>query len=999
MGRKRIFSMNILIITFIFFEFGNASQFSSKKINNDDQKSFKNINFKKNRHSKRKISLDDERPKNESFVPVNIYFDLLGFNTTVSEKGLGDYKGFFYDAMNKAKNILKENLLINIDLNGEVEFDETDYAEDWEIQYFNNEIFRKIYCRDFNYYIIFVFDDDISKIISSKILDVLGDAPLVGKIIINPTLIKPYLLKRDCLNYLTTYMLHQFIHLLGFHIDISGAFVFSGIIKEEDLEGSKNYFVDSENIINYAKKYFDCSTITRIYLELDEGDGNIHWPSRILLGDIMTSFDYPEEQILSGFTLAFLEDLSYIHVVYNYTGGLMRFGKNKGCYFINKGCTEEFTDKEVIFGNEFYLSTNLANPSTYEPSCSSGRLSKTFHIYTLSGTQIMGPEKTDFCPISEYNRPYLDDSSFISIGLCSNENYFDEELQESFTSNSFCVLSSLVPKGGSLTSTIRAVCHEMYCTSGSLTIKIGEYFIVCPRSGGKVEVENFNGYLLCPDYNLICTGSRLCNNIYDCLKEQSVEINETFYYNYTIKTTQNSEVYASEKAIYGYELTQDGNCSYLCGQCGNNKICYKCAPHYKPDENDKTKCIEKDQKCQSFKDDDTDECKMCKTGYFLAKEDDNNFVCQENGIMKQYYITHDSEDPTFTYYKKCHNGVQNCFLCDSNTKCLQCVNDNYKVIDDGIKCGDLSSKLFCLDTKTQQYKSCSYFMENCYKCQLNNRNFECLECNAGYSVLHDNTNNIACSQQSFFEGNNHYFTNDSGINYYSCGNSLYHDASNCLECFNKNTCSHCKTGYKLVNQNTRCYLESDIENNIVYYNPITQIYSPCSDLISLCKKCNSTENCTECGVEGVLEESNICITKVLVENNSYFEDETTHKYVSCSIIDNCLACTSRTVCSICKEGFDIKNNICQIHSSDDESDNKLSTGEIIGIVFGCVGFLLIVGGGVYFFLIKYKNFNPNVIEEKPGNIEENVGKVEENINLDKKNEEDPKTSKRNIHNV
>jgi len=216
MGRKRIFSMNILIITFIFFEFGNASQFSSKKINNDYQKSFKNINFKKNRHSKRKISLDDERPKNESFVPVNIYFDLLGFNTTVSEKGLGDYKDFFYDAMNNAKNILKENLLINIDLNGEVEFDETDYAEDWEIQYFNNEIFRKIYCRDFNYYIIFVFDDDIRKIISSKILDVFGDAPFVGKIIINPTLIKPYLLKRDCLNYLTTYMLHHLFTFLDF---------------------------------------------------------------------------------------------------------------------------------------------------------------------------------------------------------------------------------------------------------------------------------------------------------------------------------------------------------------------------------------------------------------------------------------------------------------------------------------------------------------------------------------------------------------------------------------------------------------------------------------------------------------------------------------------------------------------------------------------------------------------------------------------------------------
>ena len=52
-------------------------------------------------------------------------------------------------------------------------------------------------------------------------------------------------------------------------------------------------------------------------------------------------------------------------------------------------------------------------------------------------------------------------------------------------------------------------------------------------------------------------------------------------------------------------------------------------------------------------------------------------------------------------------------------------------------------------------------------------------------------------------------------------------------------------------------------------------------------------------------------------------------------------------------------------------------------------------------LSKYKNKNTNqiIIEEKHGNIEDNAGKVEENINLDKKEEEVPKTSKRSIHNA
>ena len=339
--------------------------------------------------------------------------------------------------MNKAKDMLKEMLLINIDLNGIIEYDEEDYKDDWELDNFNNEVFNRIYAKDYNFYIVFSFDEEINSVMASQILDIFGDAPFVGKIIINPTKMESYISKSDFSEYLTTYTLHHLIHLLGFHADITGVINWGGIVKEENINSRTNYFVDSENIINYAKKYFNCTEITKIDLEIDE-DGNVYWPSRILLGELMTIFDYPEEQILSGFTLAFLEDLPYIHMVQNYTGGIMKFGKNKGCDFIDKSCGDNSIDNEITFANEFYLPSTIESlPNPFEPSCSSGRLSKAVHkIYSTTSKPtdseyyingFTGPEKTKYCPISEFNGISSDDN--IYTGHCSNEISVNEELK------------------------------------------------------------------------------------------------------------------------------------------------------------------------------------------------------------------------------------------------------------------------------------------------------------------------------------------------------------------------------------------------------------------------------------------------------------------------------------------------------------------------------------------------------------------------------------------
>ena len=37
---------------------------------------------------------------------------------------------------------------------------------------------------------------------------------------------------------------------------------------------------------------------------------------------------------------------------------------------------------------------------------------------------------------------------------------------------------------------------------------------------------------MCPDYNLICTGTKVCNNILDCVDNNSTVKDDTFKYNY-----------------------------------------------------------------------------------------------------------------------------------------------------------------------------------------------------------------------------------------------------------------------------------------------------------------------------------------------------------------------------------------------------------------------------------------------------------------------------------
>ena len=88
---------------------------------------------------------------------------------------------------------------------------------------------------------------------------------------------------------------------------------------------SSKYYIISSKEKEYAQKYFGDTNIEKIEILKDEGNGNLHWPSRILLGEYMTKYDYPEELAISGFTLAFFEDLGHFKIKRKFITDSMKY--------------------------------------------------------------------------------------------------------------------------------------------------------------------------------------------------------------------------------------------------------------------------------------------------------------------------------------------------------------------------------------------------------------------------------------------------------------------------------------------------------------------------------------------------------------------------------------------------------------------------------------------------------------------------------------------------
>ena len=140
----------------------------------------------------------------------------------------------------------------------------------------------------------------------------------------------------------------------------------------------------------------------------------------------------------------------------------------------------------------------------------------------------------------------------------------------------------------------------------------------------------------------------MCNNMFDCMENESLELEDSFNYEYTIKTSQEiiRERDITEGDIFlGYELSDenDGQSTENYSQCKKNKQCF-----------------------------------ICETDYLLVRtreSDANPIICTQNNIvdLANYYKNESDK----TYYK-C---LDNCLSCTTGNNCNNC-DVRYKLNED-----------------------------------------------------------------------------------------------------------------------------------------------------------------------------------------------------------------------------------------------------------------------------------------------------------------------------
>ena len=875
--------------------------------------------------------INNKRKLEDDFKPINIYIDKSYLTSQLQINSEEDNLYLINQCIDKAKTTIEKIFKVKKNKNKIIIYhDDFDKLLYFNKNYTDQSLIGRIIENDLVIFIRMSGGNDNMDIRNNEIFgrsqiiknDVDG-RPMVGYVILGYHYIKyletDFEQKKELISSI---LLHEFIHVLGF-IEENGFNKFPnkeeifGTKRVERIEGNiiEKKIVKSDTILNFAKIYFNCSTIDSIEfesLENEEGIANSHWEGRILLGDIMTSKIYFQEQVISEFTLLLLEESGW-YETNKYTGGLMRFGKSQGCNFLNHDCINIDGDKAIsLFPNDFCSSQS-------QSSCSSGRMSRgycdkndfpTNALYKRSNYEIRmeydgeyhyygyGDEVAEYCLknvdrnkdiiTKSYNTYYyvgnckLGNKNFgkqiiFNNGLKNNDyNIFVQDIGEEYSDDSFCALSSILNKndnGELYNGLIRPTCYSMNCSDSSLSIKINTEYIVCPRNGSLIVIESifssYKGYLFCPDYNLICTGTVMCNNIFDCVEKESMAKPNTFYYNYSQDIT--SEVLIPKEAdlnkipIKGYELSDNGICPKDCRHC--KKI------------NDNSQCI------------------LCRNNYYYlgTKENDENpITCNDSVPLKGYYLTNSPNYyPDKTYFK-C---IDNCYYCtyENPEICLQCAPTHK--LDNNKKCVERIPKCILYDTASsftddetnggaEGYKEClrcsnseNYFCVDLDKTKcievndynaktyynMEDREFSCIKkCSEQFDNCEEcnKTKCIKCKEDK------EYLINDRGI----CIEKL----ENCkIQRFDINfaQCLECKEDYYCINDDTKyCKKIRDSINLYYFYNyanPTTiKCIRRCNETHDFCSKCNK-DACTEC-MEGYFIYEGRCIKNITgCINNSY----------------------------------------------------------------------------------------------------------------------------------
>ena len=273
------------------------------------------LDFQNKNNTKRKLELNlDLSEEKGHFENLKFFYDFKNFEQHFPTDWTSAQKTLIINSIKKAGGVLEsfisifksEHKMIFSKSNAQTFYD----IDAWEDIFELDE--EQIY--DFSIAVFFNFKETENTPASTEIMGVNDlNIPLFTIIKLN----KDFLNDKLESNYLESLFLHELTHTRGFHSDIFYTDPFNSIVTQKEVNGELKYYIKSENVLNYAKQYFNCTELDGVEIESDGIFPGSHWSSRILLGEYMTDFAYPEEQVISGFTLALFEDLQYLKVKKN----------------------------------------------------------------------------------------------------------------------------------------------------------------------------------------------------------------------------------------------------------------------------------------------------------------------------------------------------------------------------------------------------------------------------------------------------------------------------------------------------------------------------------------------------------------------------------------------------------------------------------------------------------------------------------------------------------
>jgi len=371
------------------------------------------------------------------------------------------------------------------------------------------------------------------------IISSVDNRPVAGLIGISP---KFSVTKTNWEDYYTNLALHELSHVIVFNPNLFEFFRdkngepynLQEVIKSQVVNGLKRNLLAYPKVLETAKKHFNCSSLLGMELENQGGQGTAssHWEARIMLGDFMIGLSFDDISI-SEITLALFEDSGWYSVNY-YTGGLFKYGKNKGCNFLNSKC---ITNDKVISNDEFCI-------QPYQSLCTTNRLSRGICYITdtsnpddsnyayFSKPSTGGLFMSDFCPIIAVptNTTY-----FYPWSCTDGMSNYPSEFDENISQTSGCFMSNAIRSTANsnvLTKSYRATCYNFKCDfeKMNLSINIGSQNVNCPKEGGSVQVPGYSGNVFCPDFYKMCSFKSQCKNLISCATNRVLPVDAVYNY-------------------------------------------------------------------------------------------------------------------------------------------------------------------------------------------------------------------------------------------------------------------------------------------------------------------------------------------------------------------------------------------------------------------------------------------------------------------------------------